>query len=74
MNRASSADLKQWIGQAGRLPLVLRGARQVGKTWLVRQLAKELSGEKQNWKAGASKSGKRVERAKVERFSDIGVE
>ena len=42
MNRASSADLKQWIGQAGRLPLVLRGARQVGKTWLVRQLAKEL--------------------------------
>jgi len=42
MKRNGVGVLKHWIGQAGRLPMVLRGARQVGKTWLVRQLAKEL--------------------------------
>lgn len=42
MNRASLGVLTRWIGQTERLPLVLRGARQVGKTWLVRQLAKQL--------------------------------
>ena len=31
--------LDRWLDQAGRRPLVLRGARQVGKTWLVRDLA-----------------------------------
>jgi len=33
--------LKQWIQEKDRQPLVLRGARQVGKTWMVRELAKQ---------------------------------
>lgn len=42
MNRTSLTFMKRWFGQESRLPMVLRGARQVGKTWLVRQLAREL--------------------------------
>jgi uncharacterized protein len=37
--RAASVRLDHWLAQADRRPLVLRGARQVGKTWLVRDLA-----------------------------------
>jgi len=33
-------ELTQWLTQSGRKPLVLRGVRQSGKTWLVRELAK----------------------------------
>jgi uncharacterized protein len=40
MERARLEDLKTWLQSTGRKPLVIRGARQVGKTWLVRQLAK----------------------------------
>lgn len=39
MYRELSVDLEQWLGGIERRPLVLRGARQVGKTWLVRDLA-----------------------------------
>ncbi len=39
MKRRSSAELLRWLGDPGRRPLVLQGARQVGKTWLVRDLA-----------------------------------
>ena len=39
MERASSANLETWLASPRRKPLVLRGARQVGKTWLVRELA-----------------------------------
>ena len=39
MYRELSIDLEQWLGGVQRRPLVLRGARQVGKTWLVRDLA-----------------------------------
>ncbi len=39
IDRARSADLERWLVAPGRRPLVLRGARQVGKTWLVRALA-----------------------------------
>ncbi len=39
MRRLATQDLIDWLGAAGRRPLVLRGARQVGKTWLVRDLA-----------------------------------
>ena len=34
-------SLKNWAERPGRLPLLLRGARQTGKTWLLRQLGKE---------------------------------
>ncbi len=39
MERARTADLLAWLGLQRRHPWVLRGARQVGKTWLVRDLA-----------------------------------
>ena len=39
MKRTASQDLVEWLNAADRRPLVLRGARQVGKTWLVRDLA-----------------------------------
>jgi predicted AAA+ superfamily ATPase len=39
MERSITADLERWIAAPRRKPLVLRGARQVGKTWLVRDLA-----------------------------------
>ncbi len=30
-------DLKRWKAKSGRKPLILRGARQVGKTWLLKE-------------------------------------
>ena len=39
MDRYISSDLKSWIHKTRRKPLLLRGARQVGKTWLVEKLA-----------------------------------
>ena len=39
MERLLSTELATWLGQDQRLPIVLRGARQVGKTWLVHDLA-----------------------------------
>lgn len=41
MQRSCMSLLNKWIGSARRKPLVIRGARQVGKTWIVRQFAKE---------------------------------
>ncbi|MCA8974340.1 MAG: ATP-binding protein [Planctomycetes bacterium] len=35
MQRRSGSHLRDWAAQPGRLPVVLRGARQTGKTWLV---------------------------------------
>ena len=43
MKRARFADLEKWLISAERKPLVIRGARQVGKTWLVRQLAESAN-------------------------------
>ena len=40
VNRRVASFLDDWILAPGRKPLVMRGARQVGKTWLVRDLAK----------------------------------
>jgi predicted AAA+ superfamily ATPase len=39
MKRFASVYLDNWIKDTDRKPLVLRGARQVGKTWLVRDFA-----------------------------------
>lgn len=39
MIRNTLTDLTHWLLQTGRKPLVLRGVRQSGKTWLVRELA-----------------------------------
>jgi predicted AAA+ superfamily ATPase len=45
MQRSCVPFLRQWLISDNRKPLVIRGARQVGKTWLVRHLA-ESSGKK----------------------------
>ncbi len=39
MFRFASKELDKWLNNKNRKPLVLRGARQVGKTWLIRDLA-----------------------------------
>jgi len=39
MIRFASNELDLWRGSAGRKPLVIRGTRQVRKTWLVRDFA-----------------------------------
>jgi len=41
MFRQISIDLQNWLGRKDRRPLLLRGARQVGKTWLARALARD---------------------------------
>jgi len=40
MDRLHSRTLADWLGNPNRKPLVIRGPRQVGKTWLVRDFAK----------------------------------
>lgn len=40
MIRFAAKELDKWLKAPNRKPLVIRGARQVGKTWLVRDLAK----------------------------------
>lgn len=39
IQRHALADLQRWIEKPGRKPLILRGARQVGKSTLVREFA-----------------------------------
>jgi predicted AAA+ superfamily ATPase len=39
MKRTLLTHLLNWVSSKHRKPLVLRGARQVGKTWLIRHLA-----------------------------------
>lgn len=41
MKRAAEQELMRWYHRSKRKPIVLRGARQVGKSTLVRQFAKE---------------------------------
>ncbi len=41
MERYILSDLKDWTLKLRRKPLLLRGARQVGKTWLVDKLAQQ---------------------------------
>ena len=39
MNRQALEYLKEWKTRQSRKPLVIRGARQVGKSYLIRQFA-----------------------------------
>src|SRR3990167_4354258 len=41
MRRDIEADLLRWKNQKRFMPLILRGARQVGKTYVVNKFAKE---------------------------------
>ncbi len=40
MDRLISTELDAWLADRPRRALVVRGARQVGKTWLIRELAR----------------------------------
>ena len=40
MERKAMEDLRRWQASAVRKPLVLRGARQVGKTWLMKEFGR----------------------------------
>lgn len=40
MDRAAMEKLKQWKEKKNRKPLIIRGARQVGKTWLMKEFGK----------------------------------
>ncbi len=44
MKRSLLTHLQSWLNSSRRKPLVIHGARQVGKTWLVKHLA-TLSGK-----------------------------
>jgi predicted AAA+ superfamily ATPase len=44
MKRRAEDMLADWADQTQRKPLVLRGARQTGKTWLVKHFAERFQG------------------------------
>ena len=41
MYRKALDELKEWKVSSGRKPLILKGGRQVGKTWLMKEFGKE---------------------------------
>lgn len=41
MEREASKELKRWKNKPNRKPLIIRGARQVGKTWLMQEFGKK---------------------------------
>lgn len=41
MNRAKLADLIAWKNSPDRKPLIIRGARQTGKTWLMKEFGRQ---------------------------------
>lgn len=45
MQRDLISEIHQWNGRRKRKPLVLMGARQVGKTWLMDEFAQQTYGE-----------------------------
>jgi len=40
MERIALQKLKDWKNKNDRKPLIIRGARQVGKTWLIKEFGK----------------------------------
>ena len=45
MDRSLLQQLKEWKSQKNRKPLIIRGARQTGKTWLMRKFGEQEFGE-----------------------------
>ena len=41
MERTAIAYLYDWKNKENRKPLIIRGARQVGKTWLMKEFGKK---------------------------------
>ena len=46
MYRAAIENLKKWKNEKSRKPLVIEGARQVGKTWLMKEFGRAQEYEK----------------------------
>ena len=46
MKRTALDELIKWKSRSNRKPLILRGARQVGKTWLMKEFARQYYGNK----------------------------
>lgn len=44
MERTAISELYEWKSRSDRKPLIVRGARQVGKTWLILDFAKKAYG------------------------------
>ena len=42
MYRYKIEELKKWKESPTRKPMIIRGARQVGKTWLMKEFGKEF--------------------------------
>ena len=42
MQRNISQNLQEWAKRNNRKPLIISGARQIGKSWVVRELGKDL--------------------------------
>ena len=42
MKRKALEDLRHWKENPERKPLIIRGARQVGKTWLMREFGRQF--------------------------------
>lgn len=42
MKRFAMNRLEEWKADPDRLPLIIRGARQVGKTWLLKEFGKNF--------------------------------
>ena len=40
MNRHAIKRLEQWKDSKGRKPMIIRGGRQVGKTWLMKEFGR----------------------------------
>jgi uncharacterized protein len=45
LERVNMNFLNEWLGSEYRKPLIIRGARQVGKTWMIREFAKRAERE-----------------------------
>ena len=45
MKRLAESTLATWATTPGRKPLVLRGARQTGKTWLIKHVGEQFQGD-----------------------------
>ena len=82
MKRDCSSFLVEWLHSKARSPLIIRGARQVGKTWIIRDLAEstqhrlvELNFERQPELASLFTSNEPREIvAKIEAFSGKGID
>lgn len=45
MERTAISELYEWKSRSDRKPLIVRGARQVGKTWLILDFARKAYGQ-----------------------------